>query len=497
MNAYDKYKAHLAKVADIGNSIAVLQWDQEVYMPKNGAARRSQQVATLSEIVHKEFTSPEFGELLDILNLEDLDLIQRRNVEHTIEEFKKSSKLPSSLVKDLSLAVSSAFNKWQEAREKNDFQVYAESLDHLIQLRKEESKLLSNDKNLYNAQLDKYEKGITSKDLDVIFSNVKNQLVPLVETILKSEQVNDSFFYKNFPKDQQWDFGMEVLEMMGYDFNSGRQDVSTHPFTTNFSSQDVRVTTRIDENNLAEMLWSTIHEGGHALYELGLPDDQYGLPSGSYLSLGIHESQSRLWENNVCRSKNYWKAVYPKAKEHFPQQLEGVTDFEFYQGMNKIIPSPVRTNADELTYHLHVLIRFEIEQSIFKGEVETKDLRELWNSKYKDYLGLDISSDNDGILQDIHWSHGSFGYFPTYSIGSFYAAQFFKSAQNQITGLDQQIENGNTTELLRWLRENVHIHGKTYTAKELCTRISGEELNFDYFLAYAKEKYSEIYGINL
>jgi carboxypeptidase Taq len=282
---------------------------------------------------------------------------------------------------------------------------------------------------------------------------------------------------------------------MGYDFESGRQDESSHPFTTNFSPEDVRVTTRINVNDINEMIWSCIHEGGHALYEQGLPSEEYGLPSSEYVSLGIHESQSRLWENNVGRSLLYWKANYPKLQNAFPENLKSVNTEDFYKAMNIVKPSLIRTSADELTYHFHVLIRFEIEKALIEGLIEVNELPAYWNQKYKEYLGIEVPNDSSGVLQDIHWSHGSFGYFPTYSLGSFYAAQFFAQAKKEITGLEAEIEKGNMKPLLDWLREKVHRHGKYYSAEELCIAISGEKLNFKYFMDYATKKYTKLYDL--
>ena len=282
---------------------------------------------------------------------------------------------------------------------------------------------------------------------------------------------------------------------MGYNFDCGRQDISAHPFSTHFSPEDTRVTTRIDENNLSEMIWSCIHEGGHALYEQGILSENYGLPFGETISLGIHESQSRLWENNVGRSLAYWKKNFNSLKLIFPDKLSNISALDFYKAANNVKPSLIRTNADELTYHLHVLIRFEIEKSLIEGSVSVKDLPTIWNSKYKEYLNIDVPSDSQGVLQDIHWSHGSFGYFPTYTIGSFYAAQFYSQALKEIPNLESEVENGNMINLLNWLRLKIHKHGKKYDAQDLCIKVTGKKLEFKYFMEYAKEKYSEIYSI--
>jgi carboxypeptidase Taq len=282
---------------------------------------------------------------------------------------------------------------------------------------------------------------------------------------------------------------------MGYDMQAGRQDLSEHPFTTSFNPLDVRVTTRVDENDFGNMTWSCIHEGGHALYEQGLPTDQYGLPCGEATSLGIHESQSRLWENNVGRSLNFWQFRYPELQNTFPGNLRTVSLHDFYKAINKVQPSLIRTEADELTYHFHIMIRYEIEKGLMDGSIDVKELKDIWNKYYQEYLHVKVPDDVHGILQDIHWSHGSFGYFPTYSLGSFYAAQFFAAAQKQVPGLDESIAAGDYQPLLNWLRTNIHPYGRFYTSNELCERVTGKPLEFSAFMEYANKKYSGIYGL--
>src|ERR1700677_4001078 len=301
--------------------------------------------------------------------------------------------------------------------------------------------------------------------------------------------------YLHYPKDKQWDFGIDLLKQMHYDFAAGRQDISAHPFTTSFNPKDVRVTTRIAEDYLKSMIWSCIHEGGHGLYEQGLPDSEYGLPSGEAVSLGIHESQSRLWENMVGRGLPYWKANMKTLHKYFPENLHQIGPEHFYKAANIVTPSFIRTEADELTYHFHILIRYEIEKALMEGKLQVKDLPAYWNARYKEYLGIKVPNDAEGVLQDIHWSHGSIGYFPTYSLGSFYAAQFYATAKKEIKGLENKIENSNMLPLLEWLREKIHKHGKYYSAEELCKKVTGEKLNFNYFMDYAKDKYSALYNI--
>ena len=348
----------------------------------------------------------------------------------------------------------------------------------------------------YDALIDLYEPKTTVKELDVLFKDVRNQLVDFVKEIANSPQHEDILMKQYYPKEKQLAYTESILTNMGYDFEAGRQDISTHPFSTSFSSQDSRVTTRVNENDLSEILWSSIHEGGHALYEQGLKIENYGLPEGTYLSLGIHESQSRLWENNVGRSLAFWNNQFPKLQETFPENLTNYSVKDFYNAMNIVKSSLIRTNADELTYHFHVLIRYEIEKELIAGAIEVNDLPSIWNAKYKEYLNIEVPSDTKGVLQDIHWSHGSFGYFPTYSLGSFYAAQFFHKAAQEIPDLENKIEKGNFSELLTWLRTNIHQHGRIYSANELCEKVTGEKLNFSYFMNYAKKKYTSIYQLS-
>jgi len=497
MKNYNDYVKHSIKITDVNMSMSVLGWDQETKMPKNGSKFRAQQLSTLAEISHNLSTNKEYGILLKILSQDiTLDENQLRNVTISLKKFKQSEKYTTEFIVKQSKLISIAFQKWRLAKDKNDFGIFKDSLEDLVILRRKECEILGYKEHPYDALLNQYEPGLTTKEVENIFENVKNKLVPFIKNISKQNPIDDSFYYQYFNKEKQWDFGIKLLDKMGYNFDSGRQDISAHPFSTHFSPDDTRVTTRIDENNLSEMIWSCIHEGGHALYEQGILSDNYGLPIGETLSLGIHESQSRLWENNVGRSLAYWKNNFQDLKSIFPNELSKVSTQDFYNAANNVKPSLIRTNADELTYHLHVLIRFEIEKALIEGSIEVKDLPSIWNLKYKQYLGINVPSDSKGVLQDIHWSHGSFGYFPTYTVGSFYAAQFYNKALSEMPDLEKDIENGVFTNLLSWLRENIHIHGKKYDAKELCIKITGEELNFQYFMDYAIEKYKKIYSIS-
>lgn len=497
MNTYQKYVNYLTKIADVANSISVLNWDQEVMMPSKGADKRAQQIATLAGIHHELSTDKTFGKLLLQLQKDtQLSDKQKRNVSESLAEYNRNKKYNTQFVQEMSKTISQAFNAWHKAKEESNFNLFAPFLEKLVTLKRQECELLGYENHPYNALIDLYEPETTVQELDVLFKEIRQQLVAFVKEIATTTQHNDALMRKFYPKEKQLAYTETILTSMGYDFEAGRQDVSTHPFSTSFSSQDSRVTTRVNENNLSEILWSSIHEGGHALYEQGLDIEDYGLPSGTYLSLGIHESQSRLWENNVGRSLAFWNNQFPKLQAVFSENLASFSVADFYKAMNIVKPSLIRTSADELTYHFHVLIRYEIEKELIAGNIEVKDLPTIWNAKYKEYLNIDVPSDAKGVLQDIHWSHGSFGYFPTYSLGSFYAAQFYHKAAQEIENLEHKIEQGDFSELLTWLRINIHQHGRIYTANELCQKVTGEKLNFSYFMNYAKKKYSALYALN-
>lgn len=494
-NTYEGYKSHLQKIAHLNSVMALLSWDQEIYMPSKGASVRAQQFSTISTMVHELETDMQFENLVNhLLSKSCFGFKEMKNLQLTKESIEDSKKLSVDFIKRAAIARSEAFQTWEKAREEEEYKTFVPSLKKIVELEREKADLLGYKKHPYDALLNIYEKGLTVDKLEQVFSQVKNKIVPLVQEISKKEQVDDSFLYQYYAKDKQFDFSLELLKFMDYDMEAGRQDLSTHPFTINFNANDVRVTTRVNENDLAEVIWSTIHEGGHGLYEQGLLSDHYGLPSGEYVSLGIHESQSRVWENNIGRAKHWWRFLYPKLQEVFPKQLKEVSLDNFYCAINKVQPSLIRTSADELTYHVHVMIRYEIEKALMEGLVEVEELEELWNEKYTEYLGLTPTKPTEGILQDIHWSHGSLGYFPTYSIGSFYAAQLYAHAKKEIPDLEDKLSSGSISDFLRLMRKNIHQHGKLYTAEQLSNKLTGEPLNIKYFLDYVKKKYSDIYS---
>jgi Zn-dependent carboxypeptidase len=488
---YNKYTEITQKAADLQYAAAVLGWDQEVYMPSKSAETRGRQLATLSAMAHEMVTSDSYGHLLQQLNeAKDLDETQAANVRLSLEDYEKNKKLPSSFIEELTNQTSTSFNKWVQARKENNFAIYAGELKKMIDLKRKQADLYGYEAHPYDALLDEYEKGATVAMLDPIFEKVKELLPPFLQKV-QDQQHSDGFFYRHYSKDRQWQFSLDVLKKMGYDFEAGRQDLSEHPFTTSFSASDVRITTRVDENNFASLLWSSIHEGGHALYEQGLPEDQYGLPLGSPASLSIHESQSRLWENCIGRSKHFWRYYYNTLQAEFPRALFDTTLEQFCAGMTKVQPSLIRTEADEVTYHFHVMIRYEIEKQLINGTLDVNDLPTAWNDMYREYLGISAPDDKQGVLQDVHWAHGSFGYFPTYSLGSFYAAQFYEQALKDNMGLLHQIERGEFNNLLQWLRNRVHKHGRRYRSEELCEKITGRKLDIGSFMNYLNDKYFE------
>jgi carboxypeptidase Taq len=491
---YSDYKAKMQKIADLKYASALLQWDQETYLPPKGGDIRGRQIATLSEIAHEKFTDEKLGSLLnELLSKEGLSDSQKRNVELSLYDFNKSKKLPSAFVRQMSEAVNKSFHAWIQARKENSFAIFQEPLHHIIELKKQEADLLGYEHHPYNALMNDYDRGLTVATVDALFTALKPQLLQLLDKIRLAPQPDDSFLHQHFDKDKQWALGMEILRRMHFDFDAGRQDISEHPFTTNFNNNDVRVTTRIDENDFANMLWSCLHEGGHALYEQGLPTEEYGLPLSEYCSLSIHESQSRLWENCIGRGLPFWKHNFQQLKDTFPQQFNNTTTSQFYKGINKVQPSLIRTEADELTYHFHVKIRYEIEKQLIDGTISAKDIPAIWNESYKKYLGLTVPDDKRGCLQDVHWSHGSFGYFATYSIGSLYAAQLYAAILQQKPSVLEEIATGNNLTILNWLQQHIYKFGRYYTSEDLCRKATSQTLNSQFFMDYATKKYSGIY----
>jgi len=499
MSSNDLYKQYtdiIHKVVDIDYASAVLQWDQETYIPEKGAEFRAQQLSTLSGLAHDIYVAPELGTIMnELIKAKLSDRIQSRNVELSHKDYFREKKYSTDFVIEISNETSKAFHNWVKAREENNPSLFLPNLEKLVELKRREADFLGYEDHPYNALMDDYEPGAKVKEIDVLFTEVRNHLKEFIKRIAAKPAPKSDFLFFKYDKQKQWDFGIDILKQMGFDFTAGRQDISVHPFTTSFNPKDVRITTKVEENDFRSMTWSCIHEGGHALYEQGLSSEQYGLPCGEACSLGIHESQSRLWENVVGRSLNFWKANYSKLQNLFPENLSAVSLEDFYKSINAVKPSLIRIEADELTYHFHIMIRYELEKRMIEGSLKVTDVPDAWNEAYKNYLGVDVPTYRQGMLQDVHWSHGSFGYFPTYSLGSFFAVQFYNTAKKEVSDLEKNISEGNMKPLLDWLREKIHKHGRYYNPQELCEVVTGEKLNYRYFKQYAEEKYSNIYNI--
>ncbi len=487
---YNSYLQQMHRIADLRYANAVLQWDQETYLPTNATDFRGQQSATLSELAHEFFTAPSLGHLLkDLSERTDLDVNQQRNIALSKYDFDKSVKLPAVFVRKMSEQVTKSYHAWVAARKENSFTIFLPELELLTALKKQEADLLGYENHPYNALLNDYEKGSNVAWLDGVFGKLLQPLKTLLNEVLANQiQVTDPLM-QFFDKHQQWAFCNDLLSRMGFDFGIGRQDLSEHPFTTSFSPQDVRITTRIHEQNLGYMTWSTLHELGHAWYEQGLPIAAYGLPLGEACSLSIHESQSRLWENCIGRSLSFCQWLLPIIAEHFPKQMEGVTAAQLYQSLNKVNPSLIRTEADELTYHFHVMIRYEIEKKLMAGDLQVNEIPILWNELYLKYLGVTVPDDRQGCLQDIHWSHGSFGYFPTYSLGSLYAVQLFNQLKKEFDMASICLGKKSFKQVTDWLGKQVHSKGRMMESDVLCKNICSDGLSSEMFIDYARRKF--------
>lgn len=496
----DALKEHLAKVADLRHAAAVLNWDQEVNMPEEGVGPRSEQLATLSSMAHEIFTSEETGNLLQAAEAEvadmDFDTDEASHARVTRRLFDQETKIPTELVVRESKATSKAFVAWRRARAADDFSMFEPHLQEIVEIQIEKADHLGYDEHPYDALLDQFEPDMTTAKVGALFGELKGGLVPLVKEIAAKPEVDDSFFHEGrYEQQKQWDFTLLLLRDIGYDFKRGRQDKAPHPFTTEFGNSDVRVTTRLYENRPQSAIFGSVHEGGHALYELGSPDkfERTALAGGA--TLGLHESQSRLWENQVARGLPFWRYYFPILRAFFPEQLEGVSLADFHRAINKVEPSLIRVEADEVTYNMHIFVRFELEKALMTGELAVADVPEAWNARYEEYLGITPPNDADGCLQDIHWSHGTIGYFPTYTLGNLMAAQIYAQAKAEIADLEEGFKQGEFTELLSWLREHVHSYGSKFTAPELMQREFDHEISAQPLLTYLRDKYTALYEL--
>lgn len=492
-------KDKLKDVINLNNAGAVLSWDQQTYMPSGGAAARAEQLATLSKLAHGLFTSDEIGQLLEELASANFDYAsdEAALVRVARRDYDLARKLPPQLVEEMSRTFSLGQQVWAKARSEQDFSQFQAILEKIVDLNIQVAEALGYEENIYDALLDQYEPGMKTSEVAKVFAELKAELVPLVRTIVEhGEPVDDSMLQQEYDETAQWDFGMIPLQAIGYDLQRGRQDKSHHPFTTSFSVNDVRVTTRVHRGLFPSALFSTLHEGGHALYEQNIDQSLDGSLLANGTSLGIHESQSRLWENLVGRSREFWQFYYPRLQEFFPEQLGQVNVERFYRAINKVEPSLIRVEADEVTYNLHIFLRFELEQDILTQRLRVADLPEAWNAKMEEYLGVKPPDNALGVLQDIHWSGGALGYFPTYTLGNVISLQFYSQALKDIPDLPEQYSRGEFGHLLDWFRHKIHRHGRKFTANELIEQVTGaKSIEAEPYLAYIRQKYTEIYRL--
>jgi carboxypeptidase Taq len=499
-NPIEALRTHLAPIEDLKAAAAVLTWDQETYMPDGGAEARAQQLSTLQSTAHERFVAEETGTLLDraadaVDGGDPLDP-DAALVRVTRRDYERAVRVPSSLVAELSKATSQAQQAWTQARQNDDFSRFAPHLETLVDLSVEKAEAIGYDDEPYDALLTEYEPGRTTAEVASLFDTLRSDLVPLVDAIGEAPQVDDELLRGTYPKSDQQAFGRSVIADFGYDFDRGRQDVSAHPFTTSFSPNDVRLTTRYDEENVASALFSTIHEAGHGLYEQGIDPSLDRTPLGEGTSLSIHESQARLWENHVGRSRPFWDHYLPQLNETFPDALGDAALDPFYRAINRVEPSLIRVEADEVTYHLHVMLRFELGRGLIDGTLSVNDLPDRWNDAMDAYLGVVPETDANGVLQDVHWSQGAFGYFPTYTLGTLTAAQLMDTIEDDLPGLPAHIADGDVAPLLNWLRTHIHRPGRTLDAPDLLERATGDALSAEAWLRYARDKFGALYNLS-
>lgn len=494
---FTKLKEILGEVTDLVHAASVLGWDQNVHMPPGGSEARGQQLATLGKIAQEKATSEEVGRLIDDLKSEfngassdDADMIRV-----AARNYDKAKRVPASFVAEQAIVTTAAFDAWVEARSKSDFSIFRPHLEKVVELVKKYVSFFPPADHPYDTLLDDYEPGMKTAEVQEIFNNLRPKQVDLIKKISSAKQVKDDFLKKKYNEKKVWDFGEAIITKFGYDWSRGRQDKAPHPFETSFSVNDVRITNRFESNNPLSTLFSAMHEAGHAMYEQGVNPAYERTPLANGTSLAVHESQSRMWENLVGRSLPFWENFYPELKKNFPSQLDGVSLKSFYKAINKVEPSFIRVNADEATYNLHIMLRLELEIGMVDGSIAVKDLPEIWNTKMQEYLGVTPPNDALGVLQDIHWSGGSIGYFSTYALGNLVSAQLWETINKDIKDLDEQIRKGKFDALLSWLREKIHVFGHKYDPQDLVQKITGSKIDSAAYVRYLTKKYSDIYGL--
>ena len=493
------YERFIEKVKDISylnQARSMLGWDQETYMPPGTVKDRAEQVSLLSGIVHERTTSKAMARMVtDLKKDKSLDEDQKVNVREFARDQKRASALPPKLVKELSQTESFSYEAWQKARDKKDFKVFEPWLKKTLELKMKVTECVGYQDQPYDALLEEYEPLMLTKDVEKILTPFREKLVPLVAKVAraaKEAKIDESFMIGDFNVESQRIFFTQIVKDMGYNFDRGRLDVTVHPFTMG-EALDVRITTRYFPNDLRSGLFSCIHEAGHALYEQGTLEKNHHTPMGTGASLGIHESQSRIWENMVGRGRPFWEHYMPKMQKAFPS-LNKVSLEDWYRAINMVQPSFIRIESDEVTYNLHILLRFEIEKQMLNGKVSPSEVPAVWNELTEKYLGITPHDDLEGCLQDVHWSIGSVGYFPTYTLGNLLAAQLYYKAQKDLKDMEGDFARGDFKPFLGWLRRNIHVHGRKYMYLETCKRVTGKPLDEDNLIRYIKEKYGPLFG---
>ena len=498
---YQKLLEHVHELNDLGKAAALLYWDREVYMPRGGTAERIAQLTTMSSLIHRMSTSDEAGERIENAATEldgaPYDSNEASLIRLLRRTYADARKLPAEYVARSSTISGEAREAWVRARAENDFAHFQPWLEQIIGLCQEEADYYGYEDERYDALLDKYETNMKTVEVRAIFAAAKAELVPLREAVDDSPvKLDDSIVHQAYDVEKQKAFARYIATALGYDFERGHLGTVVHPFAISFSRNDARITTRWYPDFLNPSLFGTLHESGHAMYEQGTHADLSRTPLARGTSLGIHESQSRMMENIVGRSRGFWQAHFPTLQGHFPEALGSSTAEDFYRAINKAQPSFIRVEADELTYNFHIILRFELEQAMLNGDLVAADLPAAWNDKMRELLGIIPPSDKEGCLQDVHWSRPGFGYFPTYALGNLYGAQFFETAIEQNPAIVDELAQGKTTALLAWLRENIHQHGKKFTPGELVQRVTGKPLSHEAFMRYAWAKFGNLYELN-
>jgi carboxypeptidase Taq len=498
---YDRLLGALREVALVNSVYFVVEWDEQVMMPPGGADHRAEQKAWLARTAHSRQTSAEFGDALQEAELEQAVAPEgsepRAVLRQARRAYDRAVKLPGSLVEELTRTTAHAHHAWVEARKNNDPAKFAPWLTKIVALKQQQAACLAKPGQApYDVLVDEFEPGETTAHLNEIFGALRAPLVELVGRVMASgRKVPSELLARDFDVAAQEALGREAAKALGYDFERGRLDVSVHPFSISLGPGDSRITTRYHANRFSDAFFGVLHETGHALYEQGLPGDRYGTPLGEAVSLGVHESQSRFWENLVGRSRSFWRFFYPKAQRAFPSALGDVSEDDFVAAVNGIRPSEIRVEADEATYNLHILLRFELEQALMSGALKADDVPAAWSDALHGLLGVRPASDDRGCLQDVHWSGGSLGYFPTYTLGNLFSAQLFEAAGRDLGDLDAAFARGEFAPLREWLREKVHRHGQRYLPRELITRATGAPPSVEPLLAHLRRKAHEYYGV--